>query len=133
MSGYKNIDPKGGNKFSSTNQPQKNGRKPSIRKQLQELLDNDGEVIVSAKDVIKINDNGDVVIKIPTEMKLAMKLFKMATKGNNHTTLKAMQMIMEQIDGKPKQSMDIQSSDNSEKQIVIFQLPDNGRNKIENQ
>lgn len=127
MAGYKDIDPHGGNKFSSTNQPLKNGRKPSIKKQLQELLETGGELKISNKDVVRIETNGDVLVSIPTEMQLAMKLFKIAMKGNNNTTLKAIQMIMEQVDGKPRQSVDVSNSKEPKDQIVIFEIPDNNR------
>jgi hypothetical protein len=131
MAGYKSIDPKGGNTFSSTNQPKNNGRKPSIKKQLYELLEKDGKFIVSSKNVIKIEDCGDVIVKIPTEMQLALKLFKIAMEGKSHTTLKAIQMIIEQIDGKSVPNTTPTSAENgTENQIVTFYIPDNGRQNL---
>jgi len=92
-------------RFSSTNQPDKTGRKPSIKNQLKELMLKNGELIIPKDQVIKVEDNGDVVIKTPTEMQLALKLKQMAMNGRGSITLKAIQLIMEQIDGKPRQDI----------------------------
>ncbi|MCP4181428.1 MAG: hypothetical protein GY756_27005 [bacterium] len=81
-------------------------KKPSIKNQLKELLEKDGALNIPAKSVLKINDDGSVTIKLPTEMQLAMKLKQWAMSKKGNDSLKAIQMIMEQIDGKPKQEVD---------------------------
>lgn len=101
--GYKKINGKDGNTFTKKNQPKNRGRKPSIRRQLTELLEADGKLLIDPSSVLAINEDGSIVIKIPTEMHLAMKLKKIATGSKANEALKAIQMIMEQIDGKPKQ------------------------------
>ena len=40
------------------NDPTKGGRKPSIRRQLNELLEQDGKVKINAKQVISIEEDG---------------------------------------------------------------------------
>lgn len=97
-----------GNTFSSTNQPANRGRKPSIKNQLKKLLESDGKLKIPKEQIISIEPDGAVIIKMPTEMQLAMKLKQIAMGGKNQITLKAIQMIMEQIDGKPKQSMGLE-------------------------
>ena len=88
------------------NDPTKGGRKPSIRKQLSELLEKDGQITIPAKQIAKVNDDGSVTIILPTQMHMAMKLVSWAMQNKGSESLKAIQMIMEQIDGKPKQEIE---------------------------
>ena len=88
------------------NDPTKGGRKPSIRKQLEELLEKDGKITIPAKQVSKIDEDGNVTIVLPTQMQMAMKLASWAMSNRGQDSIKAIQMIMEQIDGKPKQTID---------------------------
>lgn len=113
----KDIDPNVGVKFGSGQDPTKGGRKPSIRRQLNELLEQDGKVKINAKQVISIEEDGSVIIKLPTEMQLAMKLQQWALSKKGNDSIKAIQMIMEQIDGKPTQPIDQNLS--VEKPIII--------------
>lgn len=94
-------------RFSSENQPEKKGRKISIRNQLKSLLEEDGEIRIDPRQVISVNDDGSVVIKLPKQEMLAMKLYQWALSKKGNDSIKAIQMIMEQIDGKPKQRMDV--------------------------
>lgn len=101
--GYGNINGNDGKRFSADNQPPNRGRKPSIRRQLTELLEADGKLLIDPGSVLAINEDGSVVIKVPTELHIAMRLNKIATGKRAGDALRAIQMIMEQIDGKPKQ------------------------------
>jgi len=76
----------------------KNGRPMSVKKNLQALLNSNGKVEISKKDVIKINDNGSVIIRLPTAEQIAYKLSKIATTGKNMNTLKAIEIILKQTD-----------------------------------
>ena len=76
------------------------GRPPSIKRKLKELLNSDGNIEIKAKNVVLVKDNGNVVIRVPTEMQMAMKLQTWAMSNNGSNSLKALQMIMEQFDGK---------------------------------
>jgi len=88
------------------NDPTKGGRPVSIRNQLKDLLEADGNVTMPANQVLKINDDGSVVLKLPTQMQLAMKLSSWAMSKRGNDSLKAIQMIMDQIDGKPLQAIE---------------------------
>ncbi len=88
------------------NDPTKGGRPVSIRNQLKDLLEAEGNVTMPANQVVSINDDGSVTLKLPTQMQLAMKLSSWAMSKKGNDSLKAIQMIMEQIDGKPKQEID---------------------------
>lgn len=94
-----------GTQFSSTNQPENRGRKISIKNQLKELLGKEGEMKIPKKQVIRVNDDGSVVISMPKQQMLAMKLMQWALSGKGNDSTKAIQMIMEQMDGKPRQSI----------------------------
>jgi len=88
------------------NDPTKGGRPVSIRAQLKDLLEAEGNVMMPANQVVKVNEDGSVVLKLPTQMQLAMKLSSWAMSKKGNDSLKAIQMIMEQIDGKPNQTFD---------------------------
>ena len=88
------------------NDPTKGGRKPSIRKQLETLLEKEGKITIPSKQVNEIKDDGSVTITLPTQMQMAMKLASWAMSGKGNDSLKAIQMFMEQIDGKPKQEIE---------------------------
>jgi hypothetical protein len=85
--------------------PTKGGRPVSIRNQLKDLLEAEGNVTMPANQVVKIYEDGSVVLKLPTQMQLAMKLSSWAMSKKGNDSLKAIQMIMEQIDGKPPQEI----------------------------
>lgn len=104
----KKFDPSIGNKTSFDKMPQninREGRPVSIRTQLKDLLEAEGHVTMPANQVIKINEDGSVILKLPTQMQLAMKLQSWAMSKRGNDSLKAIQMIMEQIDGKPTQEI----------------------------
>lgn len=88
------------------NDPTKGGRKPSIRKQLKELMLTDGRLKIPKENVLSIDEDGSVIIKVPTEMQHAMKLNQLAMSGKNSTTLKAVLAIIEQTEGKLKEEID---------------------------
>ena len=88
------------------NDPTKGGRKPSIRKQLEATLENEGGLTVPAKQVTKVHEDGSVTIKLPTSEQMALKLVSWAMSGKGADSIKAIQMIMEQIDGKPTQPIE---------------------------
>lgn len=95
----------------------RNGRPVSIKNQLKDLLESEGNLTITANQVVQIKDNGDVIIKVPTQMQMAMKLSSWAMSKKGNDSLKALQMIMEQIDGKPTQPIE-QTNDNI--QTIIF-------------
>ena len=100
------------------NDPTKGGRKPSIRKQLTELMEKDGRITIPAKQVVTVNDDGSVTMVLPTQMQLAMKLTSWAMSNKGGDSIKSIQMIMEQMDGKPKQEVDVTGLDNTVKRLT---------------
>ena len=91
------------------NDPTKGGRKVSIKKQVLKLLDETTtELFISHEDVIDLKDDGSVVVKLPSQTAVAMKLVKWAMDKEGGNSLRAIQMIMEQIDGKPKMTHELQ-------------------------
>ena len=96
------------------------GQNISIRKQIRELLADDGKMVIEAKQVKKINDDGSVEIVLPTQMAVAMKLFHWAMSNKEGASTKAIQMIMEHIDGKAHQSMSIES----DQPVIQYEVTD---------
>lgn len=86
------------------------GQNVSIKRQLKDLLESDGNITFPAKQVIKVNDDGSVTLKLPTQMQLAMKLSSWAMSKKGNDSLKAIQIIMEYIDGKPNQNIELNNS-----------------------
>ena len=113
----KDIDPMVGVRFGEGQDPTKGGRPVSIKNQLKDLLESEGNLTITANQVVQIKDSGDIVIKVPTQMQMAMKLSSWAMSKKGNDSLKALQMIMEQIDGKPTQPIE-QTNDNV--QTIIF-------------
>tara|TARA_R110000772_G_scaffold192981_1_gene303875 strand:+ start:1055 stop:1471 length:417 start_codon:yes stop_codon:yes gene_type:complete len=83
----------------------RDGRPVSIRNQIKELLENEGNLTIQTNQIIKTNEDGSVVVKVPTQTQIALKLQGWAMSKKGHDSLKAIQMIMEQIDGKPLQEV----------------------------
>lgn len=83
------------------------GRKPSIKRQIVELMESEGAYMIPKKDVIKVYKNGNVKVKIPTQMQIAMKLQEWAMSKKGTDSIRAIQLIMDHIDGKGVQPIDI--------------------------
>lgn len=110
--------------------PTKGGRNPSIRKQLKELLASDGVITIPKGQIVSVNEDGSVAMKVPTEYQLALKLKSIAMGKNTHTnTLKAIQIIMEQVDGKPTQVIE-QTNYNENNNIDYSKLSDKELSKL---
>lgn len=114
MSGYKKIDPKGGNTFSSTNQPANRGRKKGSRAWkdvLSEMMPEDGyltfdKVQEMAEDSDgKWRPTGNIIpkvrVKMATQEMIVMAAVKQALKGKTD----AIKMIWERMDGRPTQPL----------------------------
>lgn len=105
--GNKNIRPEDNTNGFQKN-PQninKNGRPYSIDKRIKELLTKEGEYIIKKGSILEILDNGDIKVILPTSEQISMLLFNIAIKGKNDS-LKAIQMIIERMDGKPLQKVE---------------------------
>ncbi len=99
-----------------------NGQPPSIRRQLKELMQAEGVLTIPADQVIKVNDDGSVDLMVSTQLMLAQKLEKWATSNTGAESLKAIQMIMEQIDGKPPISGDLNITNTQPVQLTDKQF-----------
>jgi hypothetical protein len=106
-SGRKEISKDGEATRFPHNDPTKGGRKPSIRNELKALLAKDGELKIPNKQVLRINEDGSVIIKLPTQQSLAMKLISWAMSNKGVNSMNALKVMIEQIDGKPKQEVDM--------------------------
>ena len=102
----------------------KGGRNPSIRKQLSELMRSDGVYTIPSSQVLKINDDGSVEVDIPTSDQLSFKLIEWANSSKGSDSLKALQMIIEQIDGKPKQDIDVSGNLGNRDNTVTVEFRD---------
>ena len=83
------------------------GQPPSIKRRLKELLKKEGILTIDKEQVISVNEDGSVSISITTETMLALTLEKWAVSGEGKDSLKAINMIMLQIDGAPHQTTDV--------------------------
>lgn len=100
------IDPEVGKEtqFKKGQSGNPNGRPVSIRTALRKLLEQDGAVTIPAAQVVGVDEQGNVTVKLPKQDQLAMKVVSWAMSSKNSAnSLKALQMLIEQIDGKPDQ------------------------------
>lgn len=84
-----------------------NGRPVSIRGQLKNMLNSDGAITISKEQIKSINEDGSITINLPTQDHLAMKLLSWSLSEKGNDSLKAIQMIMDQIDGKMTQPINM--------------------------
>lgn len=83
----------------------------SIKNQLKEILKANGKLTIKAKDVVRTEKNGDVIIKVCTEMKIALRLTEIAMGKADSTTIKAIQIILDRFDGMPRQTIEFDTQD----------------------
>lgn len=69
-----------------------------IRKRLMQILDASGETVILKKNIVRKHRNGNIRIKIPSDMDLAMKLNQNALSGDLNASTKAILAIIEQTD-----------------------------------
>lgn len=82
----------------------KNGRPPSIRKQIRELLKQTGVIRIPIEQIATKHKDGSVTIKVPNDLKIAMKLEQWAMSGKERASLGAIKIMVEQTDGAPEQT-----------------------------
>lgn len=82
------------NQFSSENQPKNRGRKPSIVKELQKMAIADGLLHIPA-DQVAINDDGSVLIAIPTLEQIALNMYRIAEGRNSVQALRAIKLMLD--------------------------------------
>lgn len=85
----------------------KGGRKPSIRKSIVKLMNKDGFMEIPAKQVHLVKEDGSVVVKIPTDQQLALKLTNMAMSGRGNEAINAIKLLREDVDGKAVQKVQV--------------------------
>ena len=85
----------------------KKGPPISIRNQIREILAMDGKMHIKHEHVISQNDDGSVDIIMPKKDMVAMKVMQLAMTGSGSTTIRALQLIIEHLEGKPHQSTSV--------------------------
>ena len=87
------------------------GQQLSIRNQLREILKMDGSMRIEKKHVIAINEDGSVEILMPKKDMVAMKLMQWALSNKGPDSIKAIQLVMEHLEGRPHQSLNISTDE----------------------
>lgn len=112
--GKGNIRPEDGIPFTSETgraAGRKGGKAVSIRRQLKDLLDKDGLLVIPAAQIIETKKDGSVLVNLPTQDKVAMQVIRWAMSGDFRASLPALKMLIEQIDGKPMQEHQISTKE----------------------
>ena len=100
--GRGNIKPSDNPKpFKKGDIPNPKGRPISIRNQIREILAMDGTMKIKPEHVKKINDDGSVEILMPKKDMVAIKLMQWAMSNKETASVRSLQIILENIDGKP--------------------------------
>ena len=94
----------------------KDGRPPSLKKKILELIQKDGSIKFKKEQVKKIHDDGSVSIMLPTSDALMIKLISMAGSGN----IKALQILLEYVDGKGQQSIEISQTELPKLKVITI-------------
>ena len=84
----------------------KNGRKPSLKKQLAKIGLSEGYMTFEPEEC-EVLEDGKLRVKVPKEAQMAMKVFKIAMKGNDTAALNAIKLYAETFDGKPDQNINL--------------------------
>lgn len=106
--GKGNIRPEDGKQFTK-NDPRINreGRKPSLKKQLEKVALSDGWLTFDIKDVQILEDK--IKVKVPKEEAMALKMFQIAMGKNPNAAMNAIKLYLETFDGKANQNIRIKS------------------------
>lgn len=97
----------------------RNGRPLSMKRQLQKIAINEGELPIPKSQIIKETDD-QIIVKIPTLYAMALRLVNMAmSKGSN--SFNALKLILETFDGKATQSIETKFVDTKPEIIVMDQ------------
>lgn len=105
-----NGQPPEGKKFTSEYQPENKGRKPSIKREIQKLLSGDGSFRIPLDQVTEFNEaEGFISIKIPRQEALAMRYLQFAMSNSPEHAMRAIEKLMDHLDGRAKQSLTIDS------------------------
>lgn len=109
--GYKNIQnhPNAGKSTFKDRKDDINrdGRPLSITNTLKTILSSNGEIRIPPEQIARTETDGSVIIIVPKQETLAMAIMKFALKGD----MRAIQLIVDRIDGKAKQEIDLNLSD----------------------
>ena len=89
----------------------KKGAPISIRKQLRAILDMDGRMKIKKEHIVAINDDGSIDILMPKKDMVAMKLMQWAMSNKGPDSIKAIQLVMEHLEGRPHQSLNISTDE----------------------
>lgn len=107
------------------------GSKPSIKKKLEEIANGDGIMVFKRKDVVSITDD-EVKIKVPNQLQLAMKLWQWAVSKKGNDSIRAIDMIMQHFDGRPRQAVELTGKDGKDLIPNRDELTDEQLAKINN-
>ena len=120
-------------RFSKTNQPKTQGRKPSIRKELIRLLESDGQLSLELNSIVSIGGikvrkikeiiaeylelkpeevakyfkENPLVIKTTKAEAMAIRFAAATMNRNDKTAIDAISRFIDQVDGKPNQKIEL--------------------------
>ena len=83
------------------------GRPPGLNEQLKTaVLEGNGTYRVSKAKIVKTTKNF-IDIKVPTRDQIILRLLEMVEIGTNNEALKAIEVTMDRLEGKPRQTLEI--------------------------
>ena len=86
----------------------------------------DGSLKIKPEHVKKINEDGSVEVVMPKKDMVAMKLMQWALSNKGNDSIRAIQLVMEHLEGRPAQSLNI----STDEPINQIQLTDEQLEKI---
>ena len=85
--------------------PHNAGRSRSFANQLKDAIDEEGGIRFKPDAIKSYHPKTGVVIKIPTTDALVTRLISLAMSSDKKTSIKALEMIIDRIEGKPRQQL----------------------------
>ena len=105
--GYKKLKPEDNPKPFEPGNKHGKGAPISIRNQIREILAMDGSMKIKKEHILSTNKDGSINILIPKKDMVAMKVMSLAMTGSGATTIRALQLIIEHLEGRPAQSVNV--------------------------
>ena len=85
--------------------PHNAGRRKSVVTLLQDAIGEDGGIRFKPEAIKSYHPKTGVVIKVPTADALVTRLISLAMTSDRRTSVKAIEMIMDRLEGKPRQQL----------------------------
>ena len=120
MAGYDNIKGKG-NRFSSTNQPKRRGRKPDIIKKLKGYGCSESDIKRLLEEIVFKDKKGAEDLLRDVELPIiALTYLKGLIKDMNRGKVDVLEKVLDRIYGKAAQRQEVDANVTGTRPVIVF-------------